>query len=76
MGLFRPGGRLEAVGCAIVYCAYKDDANRLAQRLNAYGVRAAPYHAGRHLRVRARRLASRGGGWRAGGAGWTCWTAF
>ncbi len=64
--LFKAGGRLAGVRSAIVYCAYKDDADKLAQRLNAHGIRAAPYHAGRHLRVRLCVTCLGRGGW--GGA--------
>eukprot|EP00887_Chlorella_sp_A99_P001903 scaffold18.g1903.t1 len=47
------GGALAGVRSAIVYCAFKEDANQLARLLGARGVAAAAYHAGRDHRERA-----------------------
>ena len=59
--LFIAGGALAAVRSAIVYCAFKEDANQLARLLGARGVSARAYHAGKDYRV--------GAGWGTGGQG-------
>jgi len=50
--LFAAGGPLAASRSAIVYCAFKEDANQLARMLGARGVSARAYHAGKDYRVR------------------------
>ena len=54
-GLFTPGGPLAGARSAIVYCAFKEDANQVARMLGARGVTARAYHAGKDYRVRAGR---------------------
>lgn len=51
--LFRKGGNLEHSKSAIVYCAWRSDADSLASSLTAGGVTAKSYHAGRDLKERA-----------------------
>lgn len=50
--LFAAGGPLAAARSAIVYCAFKEDANQLARMLGARGISARAYHAGKDYRVR------------------------
>jgi hypothetical protein len=52
-GLFCGSGPLAAVRSAIVYCAFKDDANQLARLMCARGINTRAYHAGKDHRVRA-----------------------
>ncbi|KAL4428000.1 hypothetical protein ABPG75_002089 [Micractinium tetrahymenae] len=51
--LFAPGGPLGGVRSAIVYVAFKEDANQLARLLGVRGVSARAYHAGKDYRERA-----------------------
>jgi len=51
--LFRAGGSLEHSKSAIVYCAWKSDANSLAMALTGAGITAKPYHAGLDVKERA-----------------------
>lgn len=49
--LFAAGGPLAVSSSAIVYCAFKEDANQLARMLGARGVSSRAYHAGKDYRV-------------------------
>lgn len=53
--LFTGGGPLAAARSAIIYCAFKEDANQLARMLGPRGVTARAYHAGKDYRVGGRR---------------------
>jgi ATP-dependent DNA helicase Q4 len=44
--LFKGGGPLASARSAIVYCAWKGDADVIAKQLDVAGLRAKPYHAG------------------------------
>ena len=51
-GLLTGSGPLAACRSAIVYVAFKEDANQLARLLGARGISARAYHAGKDYRVR------------------------
>ena len=54
LSTLKPGGLLASVASVIVYCAYKGQADRLAQYLFTHGVAAVSYHAGKAPAERTR----------------------
>lgn len=49
--LLRPGGTLASAGAVIAYATFQMQAEQVAQFLTAHGVKAAAYHAGKHMKV-------------------------
>ena len=49
--LLRPGGGLASAGAVIAYATFQMQAEQVAQYLTAHGVKAAAYHAGKHMKV-------------------------
>ncbi len=49
--LLRPGGALAEAGAVIVYATFQAQAEQLAHFLTSHGIRAAAYHAGKHMKV-------------------------
>ena len=50
--LLRPGGALASAGAVIAYATFQMQAEQVAQFLTAHGIKAAAYHAGKHMKVR------------------------
>lgn len=50
--LLRPGGTLAEAGAVIAYATFQAQAEQVAQFLTSHGIRAAAYHAGKHMKAR------------------------
>ncbi len=49
--LLRPSGALASAGSVIAYATFQMQAEQVAQFLTSHGIKAAAYHAGKHMKV-------------------------